>query len=124
VVNGKSHSQKEDWRQVEDKDIPAECVTGRPNPKSKNYLSIPSTERAGVANVLGRNCFAVYALLTTAQAMDPTGKWHKLPVRQLSVLELDRFKVYRAIAKLEAAGIVKSRYSPGRKTLYRLMPEL
>jgi hypothetical protein len=124
VVNGKIHSQKEDWRQVEDKDIPAECVTGRPNPKSKNYLSIPSTERAGVANVLGRNCFAVYALLTTAQAMDPTGKWRKLPVRQLTVLRLDRYKIYRAIAKLEAAGIVISRHSPGRKTLYRLMPEL
>ena len=124
MVNGKSHSQKEDWRQVEDKDIPAECVTDRPTQKSKNYLSIPSTERAGVANELGRNCFAVYALLTTAQAMDPTGKWRKLPIRQLSVLGLDRYKIYRAMAKLEAARIVKSRHSPGRKTLYRLMPEI
>jgi hypothetical protein len=123
VANDKSHRQKVDWRQVEDKDIPAECVTARPTQKSKNYFSIPSTKRAGVANELGRNCFAVYALLTTAQAMDPIGKWHKLPVRQLSVLELDRFKVYRAIAKLKAAGIVKSRHSPGRKTLYRLTPE-
>ena len=124
MVNDKSHSQKEGWRRVEDKDIPAECVTGRPTQKSKNYLSIPSTERAGVANDLGRNCFAVYALLTTAEAMDPTGKWRKLPIRQLTVLGLDRYKIYRAIAKLEAAGIVKSRHSPGRKTLYRLMPEL
>ena len=124
MVYGKSYSQKENWRQVEDKDIPAECVTPRPTQKSKNYLSIPSTERAGVANDLGRNCFAVYALLTTAQAMDPTGNWHKLPVRQLSVLELDRFKIYRAIAKLKAAGIVKSLHSRGRKTLYRLTPEL
>jgi len=124
VVNGKNHSQKEDWRQVEDKDIPAECVTGRPTQKSKNYLSIPSTERAGVANNLGRNCFAVYALLTTAEAMDPTGRWRKLPIRQLTVLGLDRYKIYRAMAKLEAAGIVKSRQNPGRKTLYRLTPEL
>jgi len=124
VVNGKSHRQKVDWRQVEDKDIPAECVTGSPTQKSKNYLSIPSTERAGVANELGRNCFAVYALLTTAEAMDPTGKWRRLPVRQLATLKLDRFKIYRAMAKLETAGIVKSRHSPGRKTLYRLMPEL
>ena len=124
MVNGKSHSQKEDWRQVEDKDIPAECVTGRPTQKSKNYLSIPSTERAGVANELGRNCFAVYALLTTAEAMDPTGKWRKLPIRQLAALGLDRYKIYRAMAKLEAAGIVKSRHSPGRKTLYWLTPEL
>lgn len=124
MVNGKSHRQKEDWRQVEDKDIPAECVTGRPTQKSKNYLSIPSTERAGVANKLGRNCFAVYALLTTAEAMDPTGKWRKLPIRQLTALGLDRYKIYRAMAKLEAARIVKSRHSPGRKTLYQLMPEL
>ncbi len=124
MANGKSHSQKEDWRQVEDKDIPAECITGRPTQKSKNYLSIPSTERAGAANDLGRNCFAVYALLTTGEAMDPTGKWRKLPIRQLAVLGLDRYKIYRAMAKLEAAGIVKSRHSPGRKTLYRLMPEL
>ncbi len=124
MVYGESYSQKEDWRQVEDKDIPAECVTGRPTQKSKNYLSIPSTERAGVANDLGRNCFAVYSLLTTAEAMDPTGKWRKLPIRQLTVLGLDRYKIYRAMAKLEAAGIVKSRHSPGRKTLYRLMPEL
>ena len=124
MVNGKSHSQKEDWRQVEDKDIPAECVTGRPTQKSKNYLSIPSTERAGVANDLGRNCFAVYALLTTGQAMDPTGKWRKLPVRQSTALGLDRYKIYRAMVKLESAGIVKPRHSPGRKTLYRLMPEL
>ena len=123
MVNDKSHRQKVDWRQVEDKDIPAECVTGRTTQKSKNYLSIPSTERAGVANELGRNCFAVYALLTTAQAMDPTGKWRKLPIRQLTVLGLDRYKIYRAMAKLEAAEIVKSRHSPGRKTLYRLMPE-
>jgi len=113
-----------DWRQVEDKDIPAECVTGRPTQKSKNYLSIPSTERAGVANELGRNCFAVYALLTTAQAMDPTGKWRKLPIRQLTVLGLDRYKIYRAMTKLEAVGIVKSRHSPGRKTTYQLIPEL
>jgi len=124
VVNGKSHGQKVDWRQVDDKDIPAECVTGRPTQKSKNYLSIPSTERAGVANELGRNCFAVYALLTTAEAMDPTGNWCKLPIRQLTALGLDRYKIYRAMAKLEAARIVKSRHSPGRKTLYRLMPEL
>jgi len=124
VVYGKSYSQKENWRQVEDKDIPAECVTGWPTQRSKNYLSIPSTERAGVANELGRNCFAVYALLTTAEAMDPTGKWRKLPIRQLTVLGLDRYKIYRAMAKLEAARIVKSRHSPGRKTLYRLMPEL
>ena len=124
MVNGNSHRRKVDWRQVEDKDIPAGCITGRPNLKSKNYLSIPSTERAGKANDLGRNCFAVYALLTTAQAMDPTGKWRRLPVRQLATLKLDRYKIYRAIAKLEAAGIVKSRHSPGRKTLYRLIPEL
>ena len=124
MVNGKSHGQKVDWRQVEDKDIPAKRVTDKPTQKSKNYLSIPSTERAGVANDLGRNCFAVYALLTTAEAMDPTGKWRKLPVRQLTVLRLDRYKIYRAMAKLEAAGIVKSRHSPGRKTLYRLTPEL
>ena len=124
MVNGKSHGQKVDWRHVEDKDIPAECVTGRAIQKSKNYLSIPSTERAGVANDLGRNCFAVYALLTTAEAMDPTGKWRKLPVRQSTALGLDRYKIYRAMAKLESAGIVKSRHSPGRKTLYRLMPEL
>ena len=124
MANDKSHEQKVEWRQVEDKDIPAECVTGRPTQKSKNYLSIPSTERAGVANDLGRNCFAVYALLTTGQAMDPTGKWRKLPVRQSTALGLDRYKIYRAMAKLEAAGIVKSRHSPGRKTLYRLIPEL
>ena len=124
MVNGKSHRQKVDWRQVEDKDIPAKRVTEKPAHKSKNYLSIPSTERAGVANDLGRNCFAVYALLTTAEAMDPTGKWRKLPIRQLTVLGLDRYKIYRAMAKLEAARIVKSRHSPGRKTLYRLMPEL
>ena len=124
MVNGKSHRQKVDWRQVEDKDIPAKRVTDKPTQKSKNYLSIPSTERAGVANELGRNCFAVYALLTTAEAMDPTGKWRKLPIRQLTVLGLDRYKIYRAMAKLEAARIVKSRHSPGRKTLYRLMPEL
>ena len=124
MVNGKSHNQKEDWRQVEDKDIPAECVTGRPTQKSKNHFRIPSTERAVIANELGRNCFAVYALLTTAQAMDPRGKWRKLPIRQLTALGLDRYKIYRAMAKLEAARIVKSRHSPGRKTLYRLMPEL
>ena len=124
MVYGKSYSQKENWRQVEDKDIPAECVSGRSTQKSKNYLSIPSTERAGVANDLGRNCFAVYSLLTTAEAMDPTGKWRKLPIRQLTVLGLDRYKIYRAMAKLEAVGIVKSRHSPGRKTLYRLTPEL
>ena len=124
MVKGKSHSQKEDWRQVEDKDIPAECITGRPTQKSKNYLSIPSTERAGVANDLGRNCFAVYALLTTGQAMDPTGKWRKLPVRQSTALGLNRYKIYRAMAKLEAAGIVKSRHNPGRKKLYQLAPEL
>ena len=123
MVYGKSYSQKENWRQVQDKDIPAECIIGRPTQKSKNYLSIPSTVRAGVANELGRNCFAVYSLLTTAEAMDPTGKWRKLPIRQLIVLGLDRYKIYRAMAKLEAAGIVKSRHSPGRKTLYRLMPE-
>jgi hypothetical protein len=63
-------------------------------------------------------------IVTLKKPMDPTGRWLKLPVRQLSVLELDRFKIYRAIAKLEDAGIVKSRHSPGRKTLYRLMPEL
>ena len=124
VVNGKSHRQEVDWRQVEDKDIPAKRLTDKPALKSKNYLSIPSTKRAGVANELGRNCFAVYALLTTGQAMDPTGKWRKLPVRQSTALGLDRYKIYRAMAKLEAAGIVKSRHSPGRKTLYRLIPEL
>ena len=124
MANDKSHRQKVDWRQVEDKDIPAECVTGRLTQKRKNYLSIPSTERAGVANELGRNCFAVYSLITTAQAMDPKGRWLKLPVRQLNVLGLDRYKIYRAMAKLEAARIVKSRHSPGKKTLYRLMPEL
>lgn len=124
MVNGNRQRKEVDWGQVEDKDIPAECVTGRPTLMSKNYFSIPSTERAGEANNLGRNCFAVYALLTTAQAMDPTGKWRKLPIRQLTVLGLDRYKIYRAMAKLEAAGIVKSRHRPGRKTLYRLMPEL
>jgi hypothetical protein len=124
VVNNGSHNQKADWSQARDVDIPIECVTDRPTQKSKNHFRIPSTERAGVANELGRNCFAVYALLTTAQAMDPSGRWLKLPVRQLAALGLDRFKIYRAMAKLEAAGIVKSRHSPGRKTLYRLTPEL
>jgi len=124
VVNNRSHNQKADWSQARDVDIPIECVTDRPTQKSKNHFRIPSTERAGVANESGRNCFAVYALLTTAQAMDPSGRWLKLPVRQLAALGLDRFKIYRAMAKLEAAGIVKSRHSPGRKTLYRLTPEL
>ena len=124
MENDRSQIQKVDWGQVSDKDIPAECVTDRPTQKSKNHFRIPSTERAGIANELGRNCFAVYALLTTAQAMDPTGKWCKLPIRQLTVLGLDRYKIYRAMAKLEAAGIVKSRYNPGRKKLYQLAPEL
>ena len=124
MENDRSQIQKVDWGQVSDKDIPAECVTDRPTQKSKNHFRIPSTERAGVANELGRNCFAVYALLTTAEAMDPTGRWRKLPIRQLTALGLDRYKIYRAMANLEAAGIVKSRHSPGRKTLYRLTPEL
>ena len=123
MISKIGHKHEADWRQVDDRDIPLECVTAGSISKNKNYLSIPSTERAGVANELGRNCFAVYALLTTARAMDPTGKWRKLPIRQLAVLGLDRYKIYRAMAKLEAAGIVKSRHSPGRKTLYRLMPE-
>ena len=124
MENDRSQIQKVDWGQVLDKDIPAECVTDKLAQKSRNHFRIPSTKRAGVANELGRNCFAVYALLTTAEAMDPTGKWRKLPIRQLTVLGLDRYKIYRAMVKLEAAGIVKSRQSPGRKTLYRLMPEL
>jgi hypothetical protein len=124
VVDDKTYKQKVDWREVEDKDIPAKCVTGIPIQIRKNYFSIPSTDRAGVANNLGRNCFAVYSLLTTAEAMDPKSKWRKLPIRQFTALGLDRYKIYRAMAKLEAAGIVKSRHCPGRKTLYRLMPEL
>ena len=102
MVNGDAfYIMRIRWReQVEA--IPAECVTDRPTQKSKNYLLIPSTERAGVANELGRNCFAVYALLTTGQTMDPTGKWRKLPVRQSIALGLDRYKIYRAMACIES----------------------
>ena len=123
AVNRTGNNLKVDWGKVRDADIPVKRVTANTDQKNTNHFRIPSTERAGVVNELGRNCFAVYALLATAQAMDPTGKWRKLPARQLTALGLDRYKIYRAIGKLEAAGIVESRHSPGKKTLYRLIPE-
>ena len=104
---------KLDWSQVKDKDIPKERAFARPLKKRKEYFYIPSTECVGVANRLGRNCLAVYALLTTAQAMRPKERWHKLPSRQLNALDLDRFQVLRAVKKLEAAGIVETKNRPG-----------
>jgi len=109
------------WNFIADRDLPSKRLSSRLFKKHKNYFFIPSTKQVGEVNALGKNCLAVYALLTTAQAMHPREQWHTLPNHQLHDTGLDRYKIYRAMTKLEAAGVVEADPQPGRKTRYRLI---
>ena len=110
----KGIGKKINWNLVVDGDIPSKPVSTKLSRKQKYYLFVPSTKKVGEVNALGKNCLAVYALLTTAQAMRPLEQWHTLPVHQLQDTGLNRYKIYRAMAKLETAGVVETDPRPGR----------
>ncbi len=118
-MQGMGH--KTNWDLVADKDIPSKCVSARLLKKHLNYLFVPSTEQVGEVITLGKNCLAAYALLTTARAIHPREQWHTLPKHQLYHTGLDRYQIYRAMAKLEAAGVVEADRHAGCKTRYRLI---
>lgn len=113
---------KTDWGRVADKDIPTKLIkSGSAAGKRKKYFYMEATEEVGIADALCRHCLAVYALLSTAQAMHPQDEWHTLPPHQLVATGLSRYQVRWAIKKLEKAGIVEVSRKPGRKTRYRLL---
>ncbi len=110
-----------DWNRVSDSDIPVQKVTARKDrQKRSNYFHIPATQQVGEVIGLCKNCFVVYALVATAEAMRPGEQWHTLPHYQLEVTGLDRYQIYRAIKKLETAGIVEAKRQNGHKTRYRI----
>ena len=113
---------KTDWKRVSNNDIPVKQVsTGRNVSKPKNFFYIEATEEVGMANALCRNCLAVYALLSTAAAIDPQEKWHALPHYQVEAIGLSRYQIRWATKQLEKAGMVETWQQPGRKKRYRLI---
>lgn len=120
-ISMKLSEYETDWGYISDSEIPVKRVAARkPTQKRGNYFHIPANNQVGEVIELCKNCFVVYALLTTAQAMYPREEWHTLPHYQLEVTGLNRHQVYRVIDKLETAGIVESKRRNGHKTRYRI----
>ena len=116
---------KTDWERVSDSDIPVKQVSaGKVVSKRRNYFYIEATEDVGMAVALCRHCLAVYALLTTAEAIHPHEEWHTLPHHQVEATGLDRYQIRWAIKKLVKAGLVETWWKPGHKKRYKLMRKI